>query len=227
MTAEYADLQARIGYTFRNEGLLLEALTHSSFANEHQVNRPPDYERLEFLGDAVLEMVTSAHLYHLLPDMKEGDLTKKRAAQVCEDALFQRAEAFDLKKHIRLGRGEEKTGGRERASIIADVTEALIGAIYIDGGQEAAESFIRTFILCDIAPGKEQLDFKSALQEKLQENGSIELRYEMLASEGPEHRKEFRYGVFLNGKKLGEGRGHSKKSAQQRAAREALNKMEE
>lgn len=222
MTAEYADLQARIGYTFRDETLLLEALTHSSFANEHQIHRPADYERLEFLGDAVLEMVTSAHLYHLLPDMKEGDLTKKRAAQVCEDALFRRAEAFDLKKHIRLGKGEEKTGGRERASIIADVTEALIGAIYVDGGQEAAERFIRTFILCEIAPGRERLDYKSALQEKLQENGSIELRYELLSQDGPEHRKEFHYGVYLSGKKLGEGRGHNKKSAQQHAAKEAL-----
>ena len=226
MTAKHADLQARIGYTFRDEALLMEALTHSSYANEHQVNRPPDYERLEFLGDAVLEMVTSAHLYHLLPDMKEGDLTKKRAALVCEDALYQRASVFGLKSHILLGKGEEKTGGRDRASIIADVTEALIGAIYIDGGQRDAERFIHEHILGQVSKGRERLDYKSALQEKLQENGSVELRYELLYSDGPEHRKEFCFGVFLNGKKLGEGRGHSKKSAQQRAAREALNAME-
>ena len=215
-------LQARIGYRFRNAGLLKEALTHSSYANEVQTHRPPDYERLEFLGDAVLEMATSACLYELLPDMREGELTKKRASLVCEEALFHRAAEIGLKECILLGKGEEKSGGRARPSLIADVTEALIGAIYVDGGMDEAVSFIRRFILQHVTSVPSSADYKSALQEYVQGRQAGTLRYVSLDETGPEHAKTFTTAVYLDERMLGEGRGKSKKAAQQQAAQAAL-----
>ena len=215
-------LQARIGYRFRNESLLKEALTHSSYANEVQTYRPPDYERLEFLGDAVLEMATSACLYELLPDMREGELTKKRASLVCEEALFHRAAEIGLKECILLGKGEEKSGGRARPSLIADVTEALIGAIYVDGGMDEAGSFIRRFILQHVTSTPSSADYKSELQEYVQGRQAGTLRYVSLDETGPEHAKTFTTAVYLDARMLGEGRGKSKKAAQQQAAQAAL-----
>lgn len=219
-------LQERIGYRFQNIGLLKQALTHSSFTNEQKINKTQNYERLEFLGDAVLELVSSEFLYREYREVPEGELTKKRASMVCEPSLAFCARDLELGEFIRLGRGEENTGGRGRDSIISDVMEAVIGAIYLDGGIEPAKFFINRYILSDLEDKQLFYDSKSNLQELIQGKLKKEFRYELLEESGPEHNKTFSVSVVLeepSGEKvLGEGTGRTKKAAEQQAAYRAL-----
>ncbi len=219
---ELTELEQTIGYTFKNKDLLLQALTHSSYANEQKINKRGDYERLEFLGDAVLELVSSHYLYEKYPDKKEGEMTKLRASMVCEPALSYSSQEIQLDKYLILGKGEEATGGRHRESIISDVMEAIIGAIYLDSGLEAARAHIAKYILDN--PEEKQIfyDSKSVLQEMVQKDGNGDLRYEICGEKGPEHDKIFESAVYVGDKKLGEGSGRTKKAAEQKAAYQAI-----
>lgn len=221
-TEKIKALEEKIGYFFRNETLLKQALTHSSFANEQKINRFLNYERIEFLGDAVLELVASQYLYENFPDMPEGQMTKQRAMLVCEPALACRAREIRLADSILLGRGEDRTGGRNRDSILADVLEAVIGAVYLDGGLEAAQKVIHTFVLS--GQKDEQLfhDGKTKLQEYAQKEGLGNLQYILVAETGPEHEKKFYIELYLNDNKIGSGVGKNKKAAEQQAAYQAL-----
>ncbi len=216
------ELEERIGYRFQDRSLLKQALTHSSFTNEQKINKTEDYERLEFLGDAVLEMVSSQFLFHTYPQLSEGELTKMRASMVCEPALAFCARDIELGKFIRLGKGEELSGGRERESITSDVMEAVIGAIFLDGGIEKAREYILKFILSDIENKQLFYDSKSNLQELMQGTLKREFHYELLEESGPEHSKSFVVAVIMEGKSLGRGLGRTKKAAEQQAAYEAL-----
>ncbi len=215
-------LEQKIGYTFREKKLLKQALTHSSFANEQKINKWEDYERLEFLGDAVLELVSSEYLYKSLPNMPEGELTKKRSSMVCEPALAYCARDVELGKFIFLGKGEEATGGRKRESITSDVLEAVIGAIYLDGGLSSAKTFIDRFILSDLENKQLFYDSKTILQEQVQKNGEGKLHYVLVEESGPEHDKLFRIEALIDDRKIGEGSGRTKKHAEQQAAYQAL-----
>lgn len=214
-------LEERIGYHFKDNTLIIEALTHSSFSNEQKINHLPDYERLEFLGDSVLEMVSSAFLFRTYPDRNEGQMTKQRASMVCEAALAFCAQDIHLEEFILLGKGEEATGGRHRDSIISDVMEAVIGAIYLDSGVTEAEKYINRFILSDLEDKQIFYDSKSILQEMVQSKGGS-LSYEICGESGPEHDKIFRTVVMIDDKKMGEGAGRTKKAAEQKAAYEAI-----
>jgi len=216
------ELQGKIGYTFQNKALLKQALTHSSFANEQKINKLKDYERLEFLGDAVLELVSSEFLFKENPQMPEGQLTKLRASMVCEPALAYCAKDIDLGSYILLGRGEESTGGRGRSSITSDVMEAVIGAIFLDGGIDEAKKYINRFVLSDLENKILFLDSKTLLQEEIQKKSDAHLRYELTGESGPDHNKEFRVEAYLNDELVGAGTGHTKKAAEQQAAYEAL-----
>lgn len=216
------ELEQRIGYQFHDISLLKRALTHSSFTNEQKINRTGDYERLEFLGDAVLELTSSEFLFHEHPEVPEGELTKMRASMVCEPALAFCARDLELGKFIRLGKGEENTGGRERDSIISDVMEAVTGAIYLDGGMEPARQFINRFILSDLENKRLFYDSKSNLQEVIQGKLKKEFWYELLEESGPEHNKVFKVSVHMEDEILGEGAGKTKKAAEQQAAYKAL-----
>lgn len=215
-------LEEKIAYRFQNDRLLRQALTHSSYANEMKINKYGDYERLEFLGDAVLEFVSSDFLYRQRKETAEGDLTKLRASMVCEPALAYCAREFALEQYILLGKGEEATGGRKRDSIVSDVMEALIGAIYLDGGIESASAFIHRFILSDLEDKQLFYDAKTILQELVQQENEGALRYELVREEGPAHEKIFEVEAYVGEKKVGRGTGHSKKAAQQQAAYQAL-----
>ena len=215
-------LQERIGYRFRDELLLRQALTHSSYTNEQKINKMKHYERLEFLGDAVLELVSSEFLFHQNPDLTEGELTKRRASMVCEPSLAFCARDLELGQFMMLGKGEENTGGRGRDSIISDVMEAVTGAICLDGGMEAARNFINRFILSDLEDKQLFYDSKSNLQELVQGKLKKEFTYEPLEECGPEHDKIFRVAVCMDGEILSEGQGRTKKAAEQQAAYEAL-----
>lgn len=214
-------LEERIGYVFRDKDLLRQALTHSSYANERKINKVKDYERIEFLGDAVLEMISSEYLYNSRSEMSEGQLTRTRAAMVCEPSLAACARDFSLDRYILLGKGEEMTGGRSRDSIISDVMEALIGAVYLDGGFERAREFIHRFVLSDLEDKALFYDAKSILQEEMQKDGG-DIRYVLVGESGPEHDKSFFVEVYQGDVLLGSGSGHNKKAAQQKAAYEAL-----
>lgn len=215
-------LEEKIAYRFQNDRLLRQALTHSSYANEMKINKYGDYERLEFLGDAVLEFVSSDFLYRQRKETAEGDLTKLRASMVCEPALAYCAREFALEQYILLGKGEEATGGRKRDSIVSDVMEALIGAIYLDGGIESASAFIHRFILSDLEDKQLFYDAKTILQELVQQENEGALRYELVREEGPAHEKIFEVEAYVGEKRVGRGTGHSKKAAQQQAAYQAL-----
>ena len=214
-------LEGRIGYHFKDRYLLECALTHTSFANEQKIHRYKDYERLEFLGDAVLEMVSSAFLYNEYPDKREGELTKLRASLVCEPSLADCARQIGLPDYLRLGRGEEASGGREKESILCDVVEAVIGAVYLDCGEiEPPRRFIMQYILSD----RSRVffyDSKSMLQEWAQGIGNM-VHYEILEESGPEHMKKYRTGVFVGDRLIGTGEGRSKKAAEQQAAYAAI-----
>lgn len=215
-------LEERIGYCFNNSSLLKQALTHSSFTNERKINKTGNYERLEFLGDAVLELVSSEFLFREHPAMPEGELTKTRASMVCESSLAFCARDLELGQFMMLGKGEETTGGRDRESIVSDGMEAVIGAIYLDGGMEAAKAFINRFILSDLEDKQLFYDSKSNLQELMQGVLKKEFCYELLEESGPEHDKTFRVAVTMEGKCLGAGTGRTKKAAEQQAAYKAL-----
>ena len=215
-------LEQRIGYAFRDKELLQQALTHSSYANEQKINKRQDYERLEFLGDAVLELVSSDYLFQAHPDLPEGKLTKQRSSMVCEPALAFCARDIELEQFIYLGKGEEATGGRKRDSIISDVMEAVIGAIYLDGGLDPARDYINRFILSDLEHKQLFYDSKTILQERVQRLPNASLAYVLTGETGPEHDKLFMVEALLNGKKIGEGSGRSKKLAEQQAAYQAL-----
>lgn len=215
-------LEERIGYQFREKALLKQALTHSSFTNEQKINKAKNYERLEFLGDAVLELVSSEFLFREHSQVPEGELTKLRASMVCEPSLAFCAKDLELGKFMRLGKGEESTGGRERDSITSDAMEAVIGAIYLDGGMEPARTFIDRFILSDLEDKQLFYDSKSNLQELIQGKLKKEFCYELLEESGPEHDKTFRVLVRMEEEILGEGTGRTKKAAEQQAAYRAL-----
>ena len=216
------ELQNRIGYTFEKEGLLRQALTHSSYANEKHMKKHSDNERLEFLGDAVLEIVSSDFLYRNYPDLPEGDLTKLRASIVCEPTLALCTREMDLGDYLLLGKGENQTGGRKRKSILSDALESVIGAIYLDGGFEPAKKFIHKFILTDIEHKKLFYDSKTIFQEIVQEKGLQPVEYVLTEEKGPDHDKQFTVEVRVNGEVFGCGTGHTKKAAEQAAAYQAI-----
>lgn len=219
-------LQEKIGYHFKNEKLLYEALSHSSFANENKKSRTSN-ERLEFLGDSVLSIVVSDYIFKHFTHIPEGELTKLRASLVCESSLYEFSKKIDLGDHIFLGKGEELTGGRERPSIISDAFEAVIAAIYLDGGMEAAAPYILSFIPEDITPKGAATfhDYKTSLQEIIQKNPEEKIVYHLKSESGPDHDKHFTVQVLLNNNVIGEGVGRSKKTAEQAAAKEALSLM--
>ncbi len=220
------DFEKVINYKFKNRDLLFEALSHSSFANESK-HRYRSNERLEFLGDSVLSIVVSDYLFEHFTDIPEGELTKTRATLVCEKALHHFGSQINLGQYIMLGKGEELAGGRERPSIIADAFEAVIAAIYLDGGMEAAKRHILRFMPEDVqaAVAAAYDDYKTILQEIIQKNPEEHVEYRLAAESGPDHNKLFTIHVMLNSNVIGEGTAHSKKSAEQLAAREALRLM--
>ncbi len=220
------ELEEKIGYTFRNPQLLEQALTHSSYANEGK-KHGHNNERLEFLGDSVLSVIVARHLFLTYKDLPEGELTKLRASLVCEKALDVFAGQIGLGKYLRLGKGEELTGGRERPSILADAFEALLAAIYIDGGYEAAQTFVLGFIPrnLDVRRKNKLSDYKTALQEIIQQNREERIEYVLVDEHGPDHAKVFTAEVLLNTNVIGRGTGSSKKQAEQNAAHEALKLM--
>lgn len=218
-------LQDKIGYRFENQELFRRALTHSSFANERKINKIEDYERLEFLGDAVLEMVSSEHLFRLYPEYSEGELTRLRASLVCEQALSFCAAQLGIGEAIFLGKGEEATGGRKRPSVTSDVVEAIIGAIFLDGGLDKAKEFILKFVLNDIENKHLFYDSKTILQEQVQKNKNSVLTYELIREEGPDHEKQFVVQALIDGVVRATGTGHSKKLAEQEAAYQILLEM--
>lgn len=221
-------LEARIGYTFHDRRLLQNALMHSSYANENRARGCTSNERLEFLGDSVLGMVTATRLYRLYPDMPEGKLSRLRAELVCEQSLHAVALELGLGSYIRLGHGEARNGGRERPSILADAVEAIIAAIYLDGGLESAQRFILDHILTGLAEGQMHhvADYKTDLQERVQRQPGQALEYTLLSESGPDHNKSFTMNVLLNGSEIGRGTGRTKKEAEQSAAKSALERME-
>lgn len=220
-------LQDRIGYHFQDPGLLRRAMIHSSYTNESHSGMTYEdcNERLEFLGDAVLELISSAYLFREYPHRKEGELTRLRASIVCEPTLALCAREIELGGFLTMGRGEELTGGRMRDSITSDAMEALIGAIYLDGGLAKAKEFVEGFILNDIQQKQLFYDSKTILQEKIQQFSDEPAQYEIIREEGPEHDKSFWAQVSLHHQILGEGKGHTKKAAHQMAAYQALLKL--
>lgn len=220
------DLEAAIGYRFKNILLLQNALTHSSYANERWHDSLLSNERLEFLGDSILGMVVADHLYRNFPNRPEGELTRMRADMVCETSLADIAAKLDLGRHILLGHGEEQGGGRARASILADAVESIIAASFIDGGMAAAEGFIRRFVLCNVPVTKlHNADYKTALQELVQQKKNQVLCYNLVDETGPDHDKQFTVEVTLNDAVVGRGVGSSKKRAEQAAAHQAIERL--
>ena len=214
--------QEKIGYQFHNEGLLRQALTHSSYANEHHMKKFSDNERLEFLGDAVLEIVTSEFLYEQHRDMPEGELTKLRASIVCEQTLAFCTRALSLGDFLFLGKGENLTGGRQRKSILSDAFEAIMGAIYLDGGFASAKEFIHRFVLNDVEHMQLFYDSKTILQEIVQGQNMGELNYLLVAEDGPDHNKHYVVEARIGERTVGSGEGHTKKAAEQEAAYQAI-----
>ena len=219
--SELKKFQEIIGYKFQNEQLLKQALTHSSYANEKHLKKLSDNERLEFLGDAVLEVVSSEFLYQNYPDLTEGQLTKLRASIVCEPTLATCTEMIHLGDYLYLGKGEDRTGGRMRKSVLSDAMEAVIGAIYLDGGFANAKEFVLKFIMTDIEHKHLFYDSKTILQEVVQGEHE-QLTYVLLGETGPDHDKTFEVGVLIGKKEISTGKGHTKKAAEQEAAYQAL-----
>ena len=219
-------IEEKIGYSFRDAELLTNALTHSSYANENRGRSCESNERLEFLGDSVLGLVVADALYRRFPGLPEGRMTRLRAQLVCEESLHLVAAQLGLGEYIRLGRGEEHTGGRNRTSILADAVEALIAAMYLDGGMEVARGFIERYILTALDGEMPAVgDCKTELQELVQRKSGSVLTYELLGESGPDHDKTFTSQVSLNGRPIGSGSGRTKKEAEQAAARAALREM--
>ena len=215
-------LEEKLGYTFQNRALLENALTHSSCANESR-GRLLSNERLEFLGDSILGMVVADHLYRNHPDLPEGELTRTRAALVCEESLVEVAQELNLGQYLQLGKGEEAGGGRQRPSIRADAVEAVLAAVYLDGGIGSVRKIIQRYILSrEVAGLTKPRDYKTALQELIQRESGQVLRYRLTGEEGPDHNKRFFVEVDLNGTSIGAGNGRSKKEAEQMAAKTAV-----
>jgi ribonuclease-3 len=220
------DLEAAIGYQFKNVSLLQNALAHSSYANERYHNSLMSNERLEFLGDSVLGMLVADHLYRNFPDRPEGELTRMRADMVCEQTLAKVANGLGLGAHLLLGKGEEQGGGRSRNSILADAVESVIAACYLDGGMEAAVRFVQKFILVNVPLTRmHNVDYKTALQERVQQKKNQVIAYRLVAESGPDHDKQFTVELSINAEVVGVGHGSSKKRAEQDAARVALEKF--
>ena len=220
-------LEDAIGYRFQNITLLQNALTHSSYANERWHDSLKSNERLEFLGDSILGMAVAEYLYKNFPDRPEGELTRMRADMVCETSLAVVANRIGLGEHLLLGHGEDRFGGRTRASILADAVESVIAAAFLDGGINAAQHFIHKFILCDVPVTKlHNVDYKTARQELVQQKKNQVLSYSLVGEDGPDHDKQFFVEVSLNGQVVGKGVGGSKKKAEQDAARDAMQSMQ-
>ena len=221
------ELEEKMGYCFQDQELLKHALRHSSYVNEKHMKKHECNERLEFLGDAVLEVVSSEFLFFEHQTMPEGELTKKRASMVCEPALAFCARDIDLGEYLLLGKGEEATGGRKRDSVTSDAMEALIGAIYLDGGFASAKEFIHRFILNDLENKKLFFDSKTILQEIVQGSSDEHVSYELIREEGPDHNKTFCTAVRIGGRTYGEGEGRTKKASEQQAAYQAILRLQE
>ena len=217
------DLQITIGYTFKDETLLKNALTHSSYANEQRGNRYHDNERLEFLGDAVLGFVSAEYLFSHYGERQEGDLTRIRADLVCEANLAHAAEKIGLGRYLLLGRGEDAAGGRHRSSILSDALESVFAAVYLDGGMDAARDVIERLILVDAeSVVSAAYDYKTKFQELVQRKKNQSIHYVLVGASGPDHDKHFEMEIVLNGKIVGNGSGSSKKKAEQEAAKNAI-----
>ena len=221
LVVDLVEFQKEIGYEFSDTQLLRQALTHSSYANEKHMKKLSDNERLEFLADAVLEIVSSDFLYHNYSNVPEGELTKLRASIVCEPTLAICTQQMNLGKYLYLGKGEDMTGGRTRKSILSDALEAVIGAIYLDGGFTNAKEFVLKYILTDIEHKKLFYDSKTILQEEVQSKHE-KLTYVMVSESGPDHNKSFTVEVQIGDKVISQGTGHTKKAAEQEAAYKAL-----
>ncbi|KGX83432.1 ribonuclease III [Pontibacillus marinus] len=225
---DFSKFQEQIGIVFNNESLLEQAFTHSSYVNEHRTKEYDDNERLEFLGDAVLELAISQYLYRKHPDMSEGELTKFRASIVCEASLVRFANDLNFSELIYLGKGEEMTGGRERPALLADVFEAFIGALYLDRDFQTVIRFLEEFVYPKIKKGafSHAMDYKSQLQEVVQREKNGVIEYEIVEEKGPAHNREFVAHVFIQGDRAGIGLGRTKKEAEQSAAKEALDEFD-
>ena len=219
------DLEKKINYTFKDKALIKRAMMHSSYINEKHLEKYECNERLEFLGDAVLELVSSEFLFLDMPEVSEGKLTKTRASMVCEPALAYCARDIEIGSYLLLGKGEDATGGRERDSVTSDAMEALIGAIYLDGGFTNAKEFIHKFILTDLENKKLFYDSKTILQEMVQAKMEEPIIYELINEEGPDHNKSFTVQVLIGSDIYGTGTGRTKKAAEQKAAYEAILKL--
>ncbi|MGI5963882.1 MAG: ribonuclease III [Lawsonibacter sp.] len=218
-------LEEKLEYHFQNRELLENALTHSSCANESR-GKLHSNERLEFLGDSILGMVVADHLYRNHPDLPEGELTRTRAALVCEESLVEVAQSLGLGSYLRLGKGEEAGGGRKRPSIQADAVEAVLAAVYLDGGIGSVRKIIQKYILSrEVAGLTKPRDYKTALQELVQRESGQVLQYRLTGEEGPDHDKRFFIAVDLNGTAIGTGNGRSKKEAEQMAAKAAIESL--
>lgn len=222
-----AILKEKFDISFKNEALLVEAMTHSSYANEHKEMKGIYNERIEFLGDAVLELIISDWLFRQFPHFKEGQLTKLRAQIVCEDSLSMLAKECSLNEYMLLGKGETLSGGREKPAVLCDVFEAFIGALYLDKGMEEVQRFLDQVIVPKIKNGRYELitDFKTELQEYLQQNGTVHIRYELIKEEGPSHDKVFTVQVTVDGKKYKTASGKTKKAAEQMAAKLTMEEL--
>ena len=225
MDTKLKELEKKTGYTFKDFSLLEQAMIHSSYTNERHLPKYRCNERLEFLGDAVLELVSSEYLFNESPHTPEGELTKTRASMVCEPSLALCARDISLGDYLLLGKGEEATGGRLRDSVTSDAMEALIGAVYLDGGFTSAKEFIHRFILTDLEDKKLFYDSKTILQEMVQAQKSGEITYHLVSEQGPDHNKSFEVEVQIKGTGYGRGRGRTKKSAEQQAAYQAILKL--
>ena len=223
------ELEKKLGYSFQDRALLETALNHSSYANENRAAGLESNERLEFLGDSVLGQIVASYLFLTYPKMPEGQMTRLRAELVCEQSLHTVAQKLELGRYIKLGRGEEHTGGRQRDSILADAVEAVIAAMYLDGGMEVAKRFIDTYILSGFEAEEIHTvtDYKTALQEHVQRKAGQTLAYELVSETGPDHRKTFTMRVALNDSPIGEGSGRTKKEAEQNAAKAGLEALSE
>ena len=227
MNEQLKELEEKISYHFQDKHLLAQALTHSSYANEHRLDHNHCNERLEFLGDAVLEIISSEYLFNTYQDKPEGDLTKLRASIVCEPTLALCTKEMNLGKYLYLGKGEDMTGGRTRKSILSDALEAVIGAIYLDGGFASAKEFILRFILTDIEHKQLFYDSKTILQEIVQASHKEELGYRLVKEEGPDHNKHFVAEAYVGDRVIGQGEGRTKKGAEQEAAYRGILKLRE
>lgn len=227
MLTKWEELESSLCISFQNISLLKQAFTHASYRNEHRKLPISDNERLEFLGDAVLEVIVSEYLYRTYPHLLEGELTRMRAAIVCESSLVQFAKRLSFDNYVRLGRGEERSGGRNRPALLADAFEAFVGALYLDQGLDSVQEFARKYLFTHLEERTQSADYKTALQEWVQQNLAKPLKYQIAEERGPAHAREFVVSVNVGDEVMGTGVGRSKKEAEQKAAQAAVEKMKE